>query len=203
MANFRAIATVSEAVIEQLLSSATETEFGNHIEFRIFTSRDFANAPIANGISLFVYRIFCNGVQRTPPGRIGPDGRRMHTRLPIEIHFLLTVWGGEASLQHTLAGWMMRTMEDISLLPASVLNGVSPATFRNDETVELTLGELRTEDLLGIYDVLMPNVYQLSIPYVARVIHIESVRPLPPLGTAHVQERVQRVGVREQPASLT
>ena len=202
MADFRALSAVSDAVIEQLRTSAAEDDFGNHLEFRTFTSRDFANAPITNGISLFIYRIFCNGVRRTPPGRIGLDGRRMPTQLPVESHFLLTVWGGEASLQHALAGWMMRTMEDIALLPASVLNSVAPGSFRTDETVELVLGEMRTEDLLHLYEVLMPNVYQLSIPYVARVIHLESIRLLP-AAAADVLERVQRVGVLDQPDAST
>lgn len=204
MANFRAIEAVSEAVIHQLRSNMRPEDFSDQLnpeidpqlqlDFRVFTSRDFASSPITNGVSLFLYRIFANGVQRTPPGRVGPDGRPQQTQLPVEMHFLLTVWGGEASLQHALAGWMMRVMEDSSLLPASVLTAVAPGIFRNDETVELSLAELSTENLLRIYEVLMPNVYQLSVPYVARIIHIESSLPLQSVTGAEVQERVQRMG---------
>jgi len=198
MANFRAIMAVSEAVIQQLRSSVQQGDFDTPLEFRVFTSRDFNNSPITNGVSLFLYRLFPNGVRRTPPGRMGPDGRRLQTLLPLEIHFLLTIWGGEASLQHALAGWAMRVMEDSTLLPATLLNAAVPGAFRGDETVEVTLAELRTEDLLHLYEVLMPNVYQLSIPYLARTIHIESTQTLPAAGR-EVQERVQRTGVLETP----
>ncbi|MDX1656197.1 MAG: Pvc16 family protein, partial [Candidatus Competibacteraceae bacterium] len=131
MADFRAIAAVSEAVIYQLRSHMRPADFGEfldpqlQLDFRVFTSRDYANSPITNGVSLFLYRIVPNGVRRTPPGRIGPDGRRQQTQLPVEMHFLLTVWAGEASLQHALAGWMMRVMEDSSLLPSSILGTVA------------------------------------------------------------------------------
>jgi hypothetical protein len=198
MADYRAIMAVGEAVIRQLRGSVQPGDFDAPLEFRVFTSRDFNNPPITNGVSLFLYRLFPNGVRRTPPGRTGPDGRRLQTLLPLEMHFLLTFWGGEASLQHALAGWTLRVMEDAALLPATLLNAAVPGAFRGDETVEITLAELSTEDLLHLYEVLMPNVYQLSVPYLARTLHIESSQPLPAAGR-EVQERVQSVGVLEVP----
>ena len=176
MADYRAITAVSEAVMHLLRTSYRPEDFNNELEFKIFTSKDFAN-PISSGISLFLYRIYPNGVQRTPPGRTGPDGRQLQSQLPIELHFLLTVWAKEASLQHTVAGWMMRALEDTPTLPAGLLNSVVSDSFRPDETVEISLAELRTEDLLRIWDVLGLNVYQLSVPYLARTVTIESTQP--------------------------
>jgi hypothetical protein len=49
--------------------------------------------------------------------------------------------------------------------------------FRPDETVDISLAELRTEDMFRIWDVIGMNVYQLSLPYVARIIHLESRLP--------------------------
>jgi hypothetical protein len=92
-------------------------------------------------------------------------------------------------------------MEDSSLLPASVLSAVAPGVFRPDESVELALVDLRTEDLLRIYEVLMPNVYQLSVPYQARVIHLESNRA-PAAGGEPVQEREQRAGLYDLTGSM-
>ena len=176
MADYRAITAVSEAVMHLLRTSYRPEDFNNELEFKIFTSKDFAN-PISSGISFFLYRIYPNGVQRTPPGRTGPDGRQLQSQLPIELHFLLTVWAKEASLQHTVAGWMMRALEDTPILPAGLLNSVVSDSFRPDETVEISLAELRTEDLLRIWDVLGLNVYQLSVPYLARTVTIESTQP--------------------------
>lgn len=176
MADYRAIRGVTEAVMYLLRSSYRPEYFNNELEFKIFTSKDFAS-PISNGASLFLYRIYPNGVQRTPPGRIDRHGQQVNTQLPVELHFLLTIWGKEYSLQHTLAGWVMRILEDTPILPAGLLNAIEPGIFRNDETIEICLAELRTEDLLRIWDVLGLNLYQLSIPYVARIIHIESQQP--------------------------
>ena len=195
MADFRAVATVCETVVELLRASYRPEDFNNELEFRVFTPRDFSS-PIANGVSLFLYRIYPNGVNRTPAGRLGVDGRRLQTELPVELHFLLTVWGREASLQHTVAGWMMRTLEDTPILNAGVLNAVTAEVFRADETVELSLTELSTEDLLRIWEVLGLNVYQLSVPYIARVVHLESLQPEPAFGRA-VQDRALRMGVLE------
>jgi hypothetical protein len=39
VADFRALRAVTEGMIEQLRASAVETNFGNHVEFRTFTSR--------------------------------------------------------------------------------------------------------------------------------------------------------------------
>lgn len=193
MADFRAIRSVSEAVVLLLQESYRPEDFSTELEFRVFTSRDFATPP-ANGASLFVYRIYPHGSWRTPAGRIGPTGHRDSTQLPVELHFLITVWGGEASLQHSLAGWVMRTLEDTPLLPAGFLNAAVPGVFRDDESVEIALAELSNEDMLRIWEVLGLRVYQLCIPYVARVLNIESTRRELLLHGPPVQERVVRSG---------
>lgn len=195
MADYRAVAAVTETVLQFLRSNYDPADFDQELEFKVFTARDFAK-PLNAGVSLFLYRIFPNGTQRTPPGRIGPDGRRYPALLPLDLHMLLTVWGREASLQHTIAGWMMRTLEDQPIYPASLLNATSPGVFRPDETMELTLTELTNEDLLRIWDTLVQNVYQLSVPYVARVIRIESARPIGE-GGGLVHERVVRAAELE------
>ncbi|MCR6650148.1 MAG: DUF4255 domain-containing protein [Cellvibrionaceae bacterium] len=88
----------------------------------------------------------------------------------------------------------MRLIEDTPVLPAAVLNSTTPDVFYPDETVDITLAELRTEDLFRIWDVLGVNAYQLSIPYVARVVHIDSSHSRAEEFDARVQERIQRAG---------
>jgi len=201
VADYRAILGVSEAIINLLRTSYRPEDFNNELEFKIFTSRDFANPPFSNGISLFLYRIYPNGVHRIPAGRIAPDGRRQQTQLPLDLHFLLTVWGGEASLQHSLAGWMMRTLEDTPILSAGILNAGVPGVFRDDETVEISLADLRTEDLLRIWEVLGQTAYHLSVPYQARIITIESSQSIVPPPGPVVQERALQVSEFEPPVA--
>jgi len=92
----------------------------------------------------------------------------------LDIHFLLTAWGKEASLQHTIAGWMMRILEDTPIFPAGLLNKRTADVFHPDETVEVGLTQLTTEELFRIWEVIGNNAYQISVPYVARFVRIES-----------------------------
>jgi hypothetical protein len=140
------------------------------------------------GVSLLLYRIFQDGTNRTPPGRMQPNGQIGPTKLPLELHFLLTAWAKTASLQHELAGWMMRTLEDNPILYPSLLNSYKPGVFYPEETVEVGLAQLSTEDLFDIWDVIIRHVYQLSVPYVARVVRIEST--LASVSGAQVQQRL-------------
>ncbi len=174
--------------MQLLRSNYDADDFNQELEFKVFTARDFAN-PISAGVSLFLYRVVPCGVHRTPPGPIQIDGSISETLLPVDLHFMLTVWGGEASLQHTIAGWMMRVIEDHPICPAALLNAVIPASFAPDETVEICLAELTNEDLLRMWDTLVQNVYQLSVPYLARIVRIQSIRRRQH-GGGLVQERV-------------
>lgn len=190
MADYRAIGAVANAVVGLLRGSCCPPELGDGLEFRVFGSRDFADRPIANGVSLFIYRLVGDGTQRTLPGRAGPDGRRFKSRLPVNVHFLLTVWGGDASLQHVLAGWVMRLMEDAPVLSPPILNAGGEAVFGQDELVEVALADLTNEDLLRLWDTLGSGVvYQLSVPYVARVVQLESLEQVPAPDTPPVQTR--------------
>jgi hypothetical protein len=87
---------------------------------------------------------------------------------------------------------MMRVMEDHAILPASLLNSVidvnaQPTVFHPDETVEVVPSELINEDLLRLWQDLVQHEYQLSVPYVARNIYIESRQVL--VGGPPVQRR--------------
>jgi hypothetical protein len=200
MADFRAIAAVTEAVLQVLRSNASVDDFGQELDFKVFTARDFAN-PLSAGVSLFLYRVVPCGVQRNAPAPLAPDGTRAETLLPLELHFMLTVWGGEASLQHAIAGWMMRIIEDQPIFPSALLNAVIPGSFRPNETVEVCLAELSNEDLLRMWETLVQNVYQLSVPYLARILRIEPVRRVQS-GEGIVLERLLRAAVLEDEEAL-
>ncbi len=174
MADFRAVAAVCDAVMGLLESAAAGAGFDQKLQFQVLTARQLGEQPITAGVSLFLYRVLVDGTNRSPAGRLDAEGRRTRHKLPLDLHFILSVWGGAASLQHRIAGWMIRVLEDHPILPAGLLNRVAPDTFRPEETVELVLGELSTEDLLRLWENLAERDYRLSIPYLARVVWIES-----------------------------
>lgn len=188
LATYHAIAATSDAIIHLLESQYSPEDFdGNPLQFKVYLARDFLT-PMDAGVSIFLYRIYPNGTYRTPPGRLGPDGRRQRSMLPIDLHFLVTAWAKDASLQHAIAAWMMRILEDTPSLPPGLLNHRFTDTFQPDEIVELCLTELTTEELFRIWEVIVNNAYQISVPYVARNVRIESTLSLSQ--GAAVQERL-------------
>lgn len=202
MADTRAIMAVGEAIANLLRTAYDPASFTAPLEFRTVTSRQITNDAPAAGVTLLLYRVTPSGIHRSPVGRTDAQGRRFRTQLPVDAHFLLTFWGAEPTLLHAITGWTMRVLEDSPLLGSGVLNAAVPASFRADEAVELSLAELANEDLLRIWEVLGLNAYQLSVPYVARMIKLESVEFLSEDGGLPVQERVQDAGVIEPPDAL-
>jgi hypothetical protein len=188
MAYTSAIAATTESVIRLLRSSYNPADFNNTaLDFQVYVTANL-QAPMDEGVSLLLYRIYQDGSPRTPPGRVQPNGQRGRTKLPLELHFLLTAWAKQASLQHEIAGWMMRTLEDNPIFYPSLLNSYKPNVFFPEETVEVSLAQLSTEDLFNIWDVIIRHEYQLSIPYVARVLQLESTLVVPT--GVQVQQRV-------------
>ncbi len=188
MASTSAISATTESVIRLLRASYNPADFNNAtLDFQVYVANDFLN-PMDEGVSLLLYRIYHDGSPRTPPGRMQPNGQRGRTKLPLELHFMLTAWAKQASLQHEIAGWMMRTMEDNPIFFPSLLNTYKPGVFYPDETVEVSLAQLSVEDMFNIWDVIIHHVYQLSVPYVARVVQLEST--LSPTEGSVVQQRI-------------
>jgi hypothetical protein len=96
--------------------------------------------------------------------------------LPLDLHVLLTPWATEASLQHDILGWAMRVLEDNAVVSVAALNTPSDTVFEPDETVEIISAALSVEDMLRIWDGI-PGDFQLSVPYLVRVVRIDSERP--------------------------
>ena len=70
---------------------------------------------------------------------------------------------------------MMRLLEDTPSLPPGLLNARYPDTFGQEETVEIGITELTTEELFRIWEVIVNNTYQVSVPYIARNVKIETI----------------------------
>lgn len=177
MADFHAIQVTCDAVMRLLQESYRPDliEPSSSLQFDVYATGDFKD-HMAQGVSLFLYRVHVNPTQRSPLVK-DPVGNVRRQLLPLDLHFFLTVWAPKASLQHAILGWAMRVLEDTPVLPSSLLNGVREETFRGDETVELVAGQLTNEELMRIWDDLGTE-YQLSVPYVARVVRIESLAGL-------------------------
>ena len=74
------------------------------------------------------------------------------------------------------------------LTPAELRAALRELVSSPEETVELSLAQLSVEDMFNIWDVIIHHVYQLSVPYVARVVDLEST--LTDASGIEIQERV-------------
>lgn len=192
MASYRGYEAVCQSIADLLNDNYVSADFPTPLEFEVFSVGDFAEGLTA-GVSVFLYRATVNGALRSPPGRLAPNGEREIPRLPIDLHLILTAWAGESSTQHAIAGWMMRTLEDYPILPPGLLNRAVESAFEPDERVELAIDDLPTEELFHLWELIGPQSYQLSVPYRARNIRIDS--NLRETEYREVQERLQRHGV--------
>jgi hypothetical protein len=183
MATFRAFSSVAGAVVRLLEQSWQASTFnGTELQFAVYRTLDF-KTPMDAGVSVFIYRVTVNGTQRTLPAA-SPHHRRP---LPTDVSLLLTAWAKDASLEHDILGWAMRTVEDNPILTSGFLNATVPGVFRPEETVELVPGQLSNDEVFQLWEVL-PNSLQLSAPYVARVIRIESELLSPEAGPVLTRE---------------
>jgi len=174
MATYRAIKATCEAVVELLKQSWHEDMFTSEIlSFEVYNSDSFTDLTVTVGVTLFLYRVEINATQRSLPAPPSPTGQPRRRQLPLDLHFVLIPWADEPDEQQEILGWMMRAIEDNPVLPSSFLNANAPGTFADNEVVELIFGQLTNEELFRIWDSL-PVDFHLSVPYVARVVRIDS-----------------------------
>lgn len=188
LATYQAIATLGQALAGMLKTASAGTEFDG-FKFELYQAGDFKTTPVNEGVTFYLYRVAINTARRNMPPSVGPDGRRYRPAIPVDLYYLLTPWAKSAAKQHRLLGWAMRALQDVSVLPASLLNHYAPETqaFRAPETVELICEPVSVQDMMNILDPVDLN-QQLSVTYVARMINIESTVPVE--GGAPVQTRV-------------
>src|ERR1051325_6585716 len=124
MATFRGIAAVSRGMLK-LLEDTCRGEFPN-AQFELYQALDFQKSALAEGVSLFLYRIGVNGSRRAVPIRVEPDGRRFRPPLQIDLFYALCVWGRSPDVQQRLLGMSMRVLADTPILPPGLLNQPGP-----------------------------------------------------------------------------
>jgi hypothetical protein len=174
MATFHAISAVSAAVVDLLESQYHPEDFpGSPLQFKLYQASDFL-APMQAGVSVMLYRLYPNAAHLSSSGHLSPPGPRQPPMLALDLHFLITAWAKDASLQQSIAGWMLRLLHDTPVLPAALLNQLFPDTFQPGETVELLLAELTTDELFRLWKAVAGHAYQISVPYIARGLRIDS-----------------------------
>jgi Pvc16 N-terminal domain len=167
--------------IERLLNAAfaeQEPIAGQRTRAVLVRTSDFEPAVIgaiigSPALSIFVYRIDFNKTMRAAWSGVGSmDGR---THLPVDLHILLTAWGDNADFELRILGRTMQAIEVVPLLSGPYLD--PSADWAANESVQLVLEDIPTEAIMRTFDSL-PTNFRLSVPYIARVIRIDSPVPV-------------------------
>jgi hypothetical protein len=168
------VAAIGEAILALLVAARPIPEFAS-AQFELYQGRNFAT-PMEEGLCLYLHRITPGSNVRNLPPRVAPDGRRFRPSVPIDLHYLLIPFAREAFKQHRLLGWAMRVLEDTRVLHASLLNqhGPEPDLFAPTESLDLLMEALPIQDIGSILEVTKPNIQQPVVPYVVRMVPLDS-----------------------------
>jgi len=168
------IAAVGEAILALLVAARPTPEFAG-AQFELYQGRNFA-APMEEGIGLYLHRITPGSNVRNLPPRVTADGRRFRPSVPVDLHYLLIPFAREAFKQHRLLGWAIRVLEDTRVLHASLLNQHGPESdlFASTESLDVIMETLPVQDIGSILEVTKPNIQQPVVPYVVRMVALDS-----------------------------
>lgn len=110
MANLRAIHSLGSSIIRHL-QLAFSSRFDDQLscDFQLYSSGNLAKLQDSepnNTVSLFLYRITVNEHLRNS---VRPDQMfDENPALPLDLHYLLSIWSESASDEQVIAAWVMR-----------------------------------------------------------------------------------------------
>lgn len=186
MADFASVSAVGKS-LERVMNAAFLEEqpiSGKTTVACLVRTEDFdpANSQtviVRPALSIYLYRVDFNKTMRAAWSAVGSIDGKGH--LPLDLHFLLTAWATNAEHEHLVLGRTLQVLETNPILSGALLH---PAGWAPNDGVQLVLEEISTEALMRTFDSL-PVDYKLSIPYIARVVRVDSkaARPSPPVLT--------------------
>jgi hypothetical protein len=201
MAGYAGIAAVGKSIERMLNLAFTERQPvpGKTAQAVLIRTDDLkpSEAPSrigSNALSIFLYRVDFNKATRAAWSAVGAADGRAH--LALDLHFLLTPWADNAEHEYLILGRAMQALEYAPIFSGPLL--YDPPTYPDEpqatptESVQLILEEISTEALMRTFDSL-PTDYRLSVPYIARVVRIDSreARAMPPVTDAGIELRVR------------
>jgi Pvc16 N-terminal domain len=174
LASFAAIEAVGKSIERFLLAQFRAEEPISDVRRTtplLIRTEDFA-APRpfkAPALTVFMYRVEVNRMLRPAWSAIGYLDGEAH--LPLDLHFLFTAWGDNAEEEYRILGRTMQAFESQAILTGPALSEVG--NWRPNEGINVLLDDLPTDSLMRTFDSLQAD-YKLSVPYLARVIRIDS-----------------------------
>jgi hypothetical protein len=182
VADFRAIAAAAKT-IERVLNACFVADQPVHNKVTkavVVQTEDFDrtnNDSIipANAVSIFLYRVEVNRVMRAAWAGVGNLDGQAH--LPVDLHFLLTAWAGNAEHEHQILGKTMQCLDSFPSMSGPVL--YPTAAWTDTESIQVMVEDVSLEPLMRTFDSLDAD-FRLSVPYLARIVRVDGRNVEPP-----------------------
>jgi len=191
MANYSAIAQVSEALIEMLQSRITQREDVVSINRNeiVLTSPDSVGDDSDTRLSLYLYQVERH--QRQQGRTITENDVRKAPPLSLNLHYLLTAYPSttgtsdttNTSDQHNALGLAMQVLYDNSVFEGDTLGN----SFDSEAEITISMDSDSEDTVPRIWDSFRDVPLYPSMTYEVGPVHIESLR----------KEEIQRVKDRE------
>jgi hypothetical protein len=122
-------------------------------------------------VTVWPYRVTVNEQMRNRPleDTMRTPGRR-NRPLALDVHLLISIWSGNTAAELSIFAWVMRELHREPVMDASTLS--SNGGWTADEVVQLIPAEITVEDMMRIWDAIVP-AYRLTAPYVARIVQLD------------------------------
>ena len=193
MAGVHAIRSVGESIRVFLLASyPADLAAAFPCTFQVLSSGQLARFedPTESTVTVTLYLYRVTVCEHPRNGRSGHSSSVPDRSLPLELHWLMTVWSASPAAEHAVFAWAMRELHARPLLDASTLT--ADGEWGASETVQVIPEELPIESMMRIWDALDPS-YRLSASYVARIVRVD-----PPARTAPLPVLAVRLGVGQE-----
>jgi hypothetical protein len=201
VSNHLAVAMVTSALSRTLSEALASGLPGGVQNAKVTTQRPQTLPPTdtdASGVNLFLYRVLSNGAWSAAelPARRGDGTLVSRPRQALDLHYLLTFYGDELSLEpQRLLGLSVSTLTVQPTLSRDVIAHAVDLSIRADplaweqysdladelDAVRLSLLPLDLEELSKLWSLFTHAPYRLSIVYQATVVLLDGQEvPAPP-----------------------
>ncbi len=192
------MAAVGRSVVSLLNRRFLETfPTGRRPTATLIGTPDFDQANVAGAaiqfpaVSVYCYRISVDAETRAAASaRTAADGV---PRIPLCVHLLLTAWDENVDFELQWLGYAIEALERDSSLSGVQLDGIGE--FEPGDSVHLVAEDVDLRSMSDAFTALTAD-FRLSMPYLARVIRIDSPQTPTTGPVATVGAGFERVGSR-------
>lgn len=203
MAGYQALQAVGVSIVALLNRRFAERDGGAGLAAMLANTRQLKTMAMNNGqliqqpsVSVFCYRVSVD--RETRPGWSGVAHADGVPRLPLRLHFLLGAFAATVEEELLWLGLAATILEGESvltgplLLPVPQAGGGTVNPWRPGDSVQVVTDDLAMDSMSEAFQALSTD-YRLQLPYLARVICLESPPRSVSVPVATVAGRLDRL----------